>query len=115
MLYTICYETKFKPSDAHVYDQLGWDDADVEALCKVLESEPLPACKQLWCSHNNITDVGMGRLTEMLHKGAVESLETLDLKGNPEASEKSKDALRDARADLEVFFSQKITSVNDLS
>lgn len=109
-LYKNCFDRKFRPGGAHVYDQLGWGDKEVLAMCKVLESEPFPECKQLWCSHNAITDVGMNRLCEMLGKGAIGSLETLALYGNPESTEPVKQRLRDARAGLEVFFSVKVST-----
>lgn len=108
-LYTACYENSFKTSSAYVYDQLDWNDEDVEALCKVLESEPLPEAKQLWLSHNQITEVGLARLTAMLQKTEVlDSLEILDLKGIPEPSEMAKNKLREARDGVEVFFTHKI-------
>ena len=58
--------------------------------------------------------MGFGRLAAMLHKGAVESLETLNLTGNPDASEKLKDDVREARPGIEVFFSHKISAVESL-
>lgn len=114
-MYTSCFEDKFRPSQELVYDKLGWGDEEVVALCKVLECEVLPQCKQLWCSHNSIGDAGMSRIAAMLHSGAVDALETLNLYGNPQASEKVKDEVREARPGIEVFFSPKNTSVNDLT
>ena len=96
-LYEAFFNERFPAMDALVYDSNGWSDVDIDALCKVLGGVKLGACKQLWLSHNDISDVGMQRLAATLEAGALPVLEQVNVYGNSQASFDSREQIRRAK------------------
>ena len=98
-LYEAFFSERFPTMDALVYDSNGWGDDEIEALCKVLAGAQLGACKQLWLSHNDITDKGMEMLASVLQAGALPLLEQVNVYGNAKASFDSRESIRKAKED----------------
>ena len=108
-MYERAFEERFIGCDALVYDHLGWGDEEVITLCELLESDAAASLKQLWLSHNDVTDRALRALTKTFAGGAAPEMTTLNMFGNFEASEVVKTELRGAREDLQVFFTLKIS------
>ena len=90
--------------DALLYDDNGWQDAEITALCKVLSGVSLPNCTSLWLSRNDLDDNSMRQLTQLLEGGAMPLLEELHLHGNPKAAFKLREEVQAARAGLKVHY-----------
>ena len=81
---------------------------EITALCKVLEGieEEPGGCqtKQLWLSHNDISDEGMRVLARCLGGGAMPALEHIHIYGNARAGLASRESIRKARPTMQVHY-----------
>jgi hypothetical protein len=110
-LYEDAFRANFVVNEALCYDGLGWGDAEVEALCKVLAAEEMASCKSLWLSHNDgMTSAGLATLEKAFKGGALPNIETLHLLGSAvfDAGDEAKKSLREARPGIEMFFTSKL-------
>lgn len=106
--YESIFRERFPAMDALVFDSNGWGDAEITALCKVLvgmEDEP-GGCRtrQLWLSHNDISDEGMRILASCLGGGAMPALEQVHIYGNTRAGLAARESIRKARPEMQVHY-----------
>jgi hypothetical protein len=76
-LYKAAYTKRFATATKLDYGSLGWGDAEVISLSKVLESGAIPNLEQLWLNWNQIGDVGMQALAGAVSNGALPKLNIL--------------------------------------
>ena len=81
-LYRNAFEDRFSRAAELSYCDLGWGDADVASLCRVIESGAMRQCKSLNLVGNRITDEGVRMLGVSLGTAGAPKLEELQLVGN---------------------------------
>ena len=81
-LYRQAFTQRFACAISLSYVDLGWGDAELASLCRVLESGALGAAwQQLQLTGNAITDAGMQMLAESLRRAPM-TPRVLELGGN---------------------------------
>jgi len=82
-LYRAYFEEAFAKAEKLRFNELGWTDADVKQLAAVALSPPGMACvRELWLTHNTITDDGCHTLVGMFDSGGMPELEALFISEN---------------------------------
>ena len=82
-LYKAAFEGRFARAAKLSYIDLGWGDADVEALCGVIEEGALRHTASLSLVGNQLSDAGMRVLAASLGRdGVAPELQTLELSCN---------------------------------
>merc|ERR1712217_572608 len=81
-LYVVEFDRRFREAVDLIYHNLGWEDAQLEAVLKVL-----PTCEQLETLNlNGNRFADLGPLVEQLRHGIMPKLKTLELAGSVDQS-----------------------------
>lgn len=96
------YKLTFEQAETLFFSELGWGDAEAEALSKELYAAR--ALKKLFLNGNAIQCDGATAIAASLREGAAPKLKILNLAGNRGITEADKRALTGARSGLQVNF-----------
>jgi len=104
---TTLYKLTFEQAETLFFSELGWGDAEAEALSKELYGAP--ALKKLFLNGNAIQCAGATAIAQSLREGAAPKLKIINLAGNRGITEADKRAYgdlarTDARKGLSVNF-----------
>ena len=81
-LYEDTFTEQMAAADELIYASLGWGDAGVVALCRVISSGAMANCQKIHLNSNQIGDVGATAFAEACASGALALLKDLYLQGN---------------------------------
>ena len=98
----VLYKLTFEQAETLFFSELGWGDAEAEALSKELYAAT--SLKKLFLNGNAIQCAGASALAASLRKGAAPKLKILNLAGNRGITESDKRELLSARNGLQVNF-----------
>ena len=98
------YKLTFEQTETLYFSELGWGNAEAEALSKELYAAT--ALKKLFLNGNAIQCDGATALAASLREGAAPKLKILNLAGNRGITEADRRALTGARSGLSVNFVQ---------
>ena len=82
-LYCTAFEERFAKATQLPFIDLGWGDAEVKSLCRVIDAGALRQTRTINLAGNQISDAGARLLAESLRRGTAPALEEISLLGNP--------------------------------
>ena len=98
------YKLTFEQAETLFFSELGWGNAEAEALSKELYAAT--SLKKLFLNGNEIQCDGATAIAASLREGAAPKLKILNLAGNRGITESDKVALNSARSGISINFVQ---------